>query len=70
MDSEHFYKKYATILLTSFPGLWSHPLFSQQTKYKTFIHQDVGFHLRDGGHYIADYDWHRFIDFANYHFKK
>ena len=36
---------------------------------KAFIEQDIGFHLRDGGHYIADYDWHRFIDFANYHFK-
>lgn len=38
-------------------------------KNKAYLHQDVGFHLRDGGHYIADYDWHRFIDFANYHFK-
>ena len=38
-------------------------------KNKAFIHLDVGFHLRDGGHYLADYDWYRFIDFANYHFK-
>lgn len=36
---------------------------------QAFIQQDIGFHLRDGGHYIADYDWDRFIDFANYHFK-
>lgn len=38
-------------------------------KNKAFIKQDIGFHLRDGGHYLADFDWHSFIDFANYHFK-
>lgn len=38
-------------------------------KNKAYLEQEIGYHLRDGGHYIADYDWHRFIDFANYHFK-
>ena len=36
---------------------------------KAYYKREVGYHLRDGGHYIADYDWHRFIDFANYHLK-
>ena len=36
---------------------------------KAYYRQGIGYHLRDGGHYIADYDWHRFLDFANYHLK-
>ena len=36
---------------------------------QAFIHQEVGFHLREGGHYIAAYDWQKFMEFADYHFK-
>lgn len=36
---------------------------------KALVQQAVGFHIRDGGHYIADYDWHKFMEFAKYHFE-
>jgi len=34
------------------------------------IASDVGYHIRQGGHSIETYDWARFLDFADYHFKK
>ena len=34
------------------------------------IESDVGYHTRQGGHSIDPYDWERFLDFADYHFKK
>ena len=34
-----------------------------------YLDQEIGFHLRPGGHYIAEYDWQRFMDFADHHFK-
>jgi len=34
------------------------------------IKSDVGYHVRKGGHSVEMYDWHRFLDFADYHFKK
>ncbi len=34
------------------------------------IESDVGYHVREGGHSIEMYDWMRFLDFADYHFKK
>ncbi len=33
------------------------------------IKSDVGYHIREGGHSIEMYDWQRFLDFADYHFK-
>ena len=33
------------------------------------IRQDVGYHLRAGGHSVEPYDWLRFLDFAEYHLK-
>lgn len=33
------------------------------------IESDVGYHIREGGHSITDYDWQRYLDFADYHFK-
>ena len=34
---------------------------------KAIIESDVGYHIREGGHSIAPFDWDRFIDFADYH---
>lgn len=34
------------------------------------IQSDVGYHIREGGHSIEMYDWQRFLDFADYHFKR
>ena len=37
---------------------------------EAIIESDVGYHIRQGGHSIEMYDWQRFLDFADYHFKK
>jgi len=37
---------------------------------EAIIASDVGYHMRQGGHSIEMYDWQRFLDFADYHFKK
>ncbi len=37
---------------------------------KPIIKSDVGYHIREGGHSVEMYDWHRFLDFADHHFKK
>ncbi len=37
---------------------------------EAIITSDVGYHIREGGHSIEMYDWQRFLDFADYHFKK
>ena len=34
------------------------------------IMRDVGYHIREGGHNITDYDWICFMDFADKHFGK
>ena len=36
---------------------------------EAIIESDVGYHIRDGGHSVEPYDWQRFLDFADYHFK-
>ncbi|MEN9019863.1 MAG: acetylxylan esterase [Verrucomicrobiales bacterium] len=37
---------------------------------KAIIKSDVGYHNREGGHSIDPFDWERFMEFAEYHFKK
>ena len=37
---------------------------------KAIVESDVGYHIREGGHSIEGYDWERFLDFADYHFRR
>jgi hypothetical protein len=37
---------------------------------EAIIESDVGYHVRAGGHSVEPYDWQRFLDFADYHFKE
>ena len=36
---------------------------------QAIIESHVGYHVRKGGHSIEPYDWDRFLEFADYHFK-
>ncbi len=36
---------------------------------KAIIESQVGYHTREGGHSIDQFDWERFLDFADYHFR-
>lgn len=37
---------------------------------EALLESDVGYHIKDGGHSVEMYDWLRFMDFADYHFKR
>lgn len=54
------YKLYGlpTIADEQLPPL-GHPILKTQ----------IGYHVREGGHSVEDYDWNRFIDFADRHLK-
>ncbi|WP_247235591.1 dienelactone hydrolase family protein [Telluribacter sp. SYSU D00476] len=34
------------------------------------VHPPMGYHNREGSHDLTEYDWARFIELANYHYKK
>ena len=36
---------------------------------EALIASQVGYHLREAGHSIEDFDWNRFLDFADFHLK-
>ena len=44
-------------------GTFEHPGIHQP------IMTDVGYHIRAGKHDVTDYDWDRFMDFCDLHFK-
>lgn len=37
---------------------------------EAIIHSDVGYHNRPGGHSLEQFDWMKFIEFAEFHLKK
>lgn len=47
-------------------------LLSSQTPplNEAILDSDVGYHIKEGGHSVEIYDWLRFMDFADYHFKR
>jgi hypothetical protein len=36
---------------------------------QAIIQSEVGYHIRPGGHSLEKFDWDRFLEFADYHFK-
>ncbi|OGD22218.1 MAG: acetylxylan esterase [Candidatus Aminicenantes bacterium RBG_16_63_16] len=42
---------------------------SMPTVNRPVIRQDVGYHVRSGEHALSRYDWERYLDFADYHFR-
>ena len=36
---------------------------------QAIVASDVGYHIRAGGHSLEPFDWQKFLEFAEYHFK-
>ena len=36
---------------------------------QAIVGSDVGYHIRVGGHSLEPFDWQKFLEFAEYHFK-
>jgi hypothetical protein len=43
---------------------------SEQPPVNKPVMHDMGYHVRTGGHNVTDYDWARYMDFADKHFGK
>ena len=42
---------------------------NEQPKPNTPIGSHIGYHLREGGHNVTDYDWEQYLNFAERHFR-
>jgi len=46
------------------------PLSESPEPAQPILDRQIGYHIRPGGHSVADYDWKQFLNFADRHLKK